>query len=149
MEKISNFKTFSKKSAEANAIKLGEENEVKRNAIAERVKEVLSKMDISSLYDLTEDQKQEFINTLFTEDEIEIKIDGDYDIEVEKEDEEEVSEADITSDAMFRKYAKALLKKAFGDDFDAEKAEETIDGLIKKYDDYGAMVGAIQSSLSK
>ena len=42
MEKISNFKTFSKKSAEANAIKVGEENEVKRNAIAERVKEVLA-----------------------------------------------------------------------------------------------------------
>ena len=108
-------------------------------------------MDISSLGDLTEDQKQEFVSNLFAEDEIEIKVDGEYEIEVDKEEDEkeEVSEAEITSDGAFRKYAEKILKKAFGDDFDAEKAADTIEGLIKKYDEYGAMVGAIKSSLSK
>lgn len=145
MEKISNFKTFSKTSADNTAIKIGEENEVKRGAIAEKVKSVLSDMDISSLDDLTEDQKQEFINNLFTsENKAEIE-----ETEYEDEEEEEISEAEIKSDGAFRKYAEKILKKAFGEDFDADKAEDTIEGLIKKYDEYGAMIGAIKSALSK
>lgn len=143
MEKISNFKTFAKVSADNNAIKIGEENEVKRGAIAEKVKSVLSDMDISSLDDLTEEQKNEFVNNLFTsENKDEAEEDSDF-------HEEEVSEAEISSDGAFRKYAEKILKKAFGEDFDAEKAKDTIEGLIKKYDEYGAMIGAIKSALSK
>ena len=154
MEKISNFKTFSKTSADASAIKLGEENEIKRSYIADKVREVLSNMDISSLSDLTEEQKEEFVNNLFADDEIKVDAEevsegcdcpeGECDCVSE-----EISEAEIKSDSSFRKYAKKLLKKAFGDDFDLDKAEKTIEGLIKKYDEYGAMIGAIKSALSK
>lgn len=158
MEKISNFKTFSKKSADDTAVKIGEENDVKRSEIAEKVKSVLSDMDISSLNDLTEDQKDEFMNNLFTSEKIDdVEEDRAEDIEDEEValgepkalESKEVSEGEIASDGAFKKYAENLLKKAFGDDFDAEKAEDVITGLIKKYDDYGAMIGAIQSSLSK
>ena len=105
-----------------------------------------------------------------TEDEIEIKVDGDYEIEVEKEDDEEegeeeapaeeegeeeevaeegvTNEAEVKSDEDFKEYAFAILGKAFGDKFDEEKAQEVVDGLLDKHgDDYGAAVGALQSSL--
>ena len=109
-----------------------------------------------------------------TEDEIEIKVDGDYEIEVEKEDDgeeeseeevpaeeekeeveeadtveaPEVNEAEVKSDEDFKEYAFSVLGKAFGDKFDEEKAQEVVDGLLDKHgDDYGAAVGALQSSL--
>ena len=105
-----------------------------------------------------------------TEDEIEIKVDGDYEIEVEKEEDEEegeeeapaeeegeeeevaeegvTNEAEVKSDEDFKEYAFAVLGKAFGDKFDEEKAQEVVDGLLDKHgDDYGAAVGALQSSL--
>jgi hypothetical protein len=59
-----------------------------------------------------------------------------------------VAEAEITSDDQFKEYATALLKKAFGADYDEAKAMEVVDSLTAKYDgDYGAMVGALQSSI--
>lgn len=101
-----------------------------------------------------------------TEDEIEIKVDGDYEIEVEKEDEEEseeseeggeeeevaeegvTNEAEVKSDEEFKEYAFSVLQQAFGDKFDEEKAQEVVDGLLSKHgDDYGAAVGALQSSM--
>ena len=163
MEKISNFKAFSKASANDTAIKLGEENEVKRGEIAERVKSVLSDMDISSLDDLTEDQKDEFINNLFASETIHVGDDDDDDDDDiddddddddgdddDDDDDDEISEAEVTSDDDFRDFAEATLKKAFGDDYDEEKAKKTIDGIIQKNDgDYGAMVGTLQSSIGK
>jgi len=103
-------------------------------------------------------------NEEVTEDEIEIKVDGDYEIEVEKEEDEEESEeggeeeevaeegvtneAEVKSDEDFKEYAFAVLGQAFGDKFDEEKAQEVVDGLLDKHgDDYGAAVGALQSSL--
>ena len=106
-------------------------------------------------------------NEEVTEDEIEIKVDGDYEIEVEKEDDEEESEeseeggeeeevaeegvtneAEVKSDEEFKEYAFSVLGQAFGDKFDEEKAQEVVDGLLDKHgDDYGAAVGALQSSL--
>ena len=57
-------------------------------------------------------------------------------------------EAEIKSDAEFKEYAMKMLKDAFGADFDETKATETADGLIDKYgEDYGAMVGALQSTM--
>ena len=57
-------------------------------------------------------------------------------------------EAEIKSDDEFKEYAMKMLKDAFGDDFDETKATETADGLIDKYgEDYGAMVGALQSTM--
>ena len=59
-----------------------------------------------------------------------------------------VNEADITSDDQFKEYAMKMLKDAFGADFDEAKATEVADGLISKYGkDYGAMVGALQSTM--
>ena len=106
-------------------------------------------------------------NEEVTEDEIEIKVDGDYEIEVEKEDDEEESEeseeggeeeeaaeegvtneAEVKSDEDFKEYAFSVLQQAFGDKFDEEKAQEVVDGLLSKHgEDYGAAVGALQSSL--
>jgi len=57
-------------------------------------------------------------------------------------------EAEIKSADEFKEYAMKMLKDAFGDDFDETKATETADGLIDKYgEDYGAMVGALQSTM--
>ena len=59
-----------------------------------------------------------------------------------------LNEADITSADQFKEYAMKMLKDAFGADFDETKATETADGLIDKYgEDYGAMVGALQSTM--
>ena len=59
-----------------------------------------------------------------------------------------VTEAEVKSDDDFKEYAFTVLQKAFGDKFDEEKAQEIVDGLISKHSgDYGAMVGALQSSL--
>jgi hypothetical protein len=57
-------------------------------------------------------------------------------------------EAEIKSADQFKEYAMKMLKDAFGADFDETKATETADGLIDKYgEDYGAMVGALQSTM--
>ena len=62
--------------------------------------------------------------------------------------ESKVNEAEVTSDEEFKEYAFSVLQKAFGDDFDEAKAQEVVDGLISKNSgDYGAMVGALKSSL--
>ena len=59
-----------------------------------------------------------------------------------------VNEAEIKSDDQFKEYAMKMLKDAFGADFDEAKATEVADGLISKYGkDYGAMVGALQSTM--
>jgi len=58
------------------------------------------------------------------------------------------NEAEVKSNEEFKEYAFSVLQKAFGEDFDEAKAQEVVDGLISKHDgDYGAMVGALQSSL--
>ena len=59
-----------------------------------------------------------------------------------------INEEDITSDDQFKEYAMKMLKDAFGADFDEAVATKTADGLISKYSgDYGAMVGALQSTM--
>lgn len=59
-----------------------------------------------------------------------------------------INEEDITTDEQFKEYAFAILQKAFGDEFDEAKAQEVVDGLTSKYSgDYGAMVGALQSTM--
>jgi len=59
-----------------------------------------------------------------------------------------VNEKEIKSDGEFKEYAMAILKDAHGDKFDEAKAMEVVDGLKDKYKgDYGAMVGALQSTM--
>ena len=63
-------------------------------------------------------------------------------------EEESTNEAEVKSDEDFKEYAFSVLQQAFGDKFDEEKAQEVVDGLLGKHgDDYGAAVGALQSSL--
>jgi hypothetical protein len=62
--------------------------------------------------------------------------------------EAKVEEKEIKSADEFKEYAMSILKDAFGDEFDETKATETAEGLLKKYgEDYGAMVGALQSTM--
>jgi len=64
--------------------------------------------------------------------------------------ESEVNEAEVKSNEDFKEYAFTVLQNAFGDEFDETKAQELVDGLTSKYSgDYGAMIGALQSSLGK
>jgi len=59
-----------------------------------------------------------------------------------------VNEAEVKSDEDFMEMAKAIYKKAFGDEYDEAKAEEAAKGMLKKADgDYGAAVGMLQSSI--
>ena len=62
--------------------------------------------------------------------------------------EAKVEEKEIKSADEFKEYAMSILKDAFGDEFDETKATETAEGLLKKYgEDYGAIVGALQSTM--
>ena len=159
MERISSFKDFNSIYVERNQQITVEENENKRNAIADRVKSIMSEMEISKLTDLDEETKIKFVDTLFSE---EVVVDAEETTDTVKEscgecgeadcvceteesdEDEEVSEANITSDKQFQEYAMTILKKAHGDDFDEEKAQKAIDGLKSKFSgDYGAMVGAL------
>jgi hypothetical protein len=59
-----------------------------------------------------------------------------------------VNEAEIKSDEEFKEYAFTVLKKAFGDDFDEDKATKIVDGILSKSDgDYGKAAGILTSSL--
>ena len=98
MERISSFKDFQSIYTERSQARLSEENETKRNAIAERVKNILSEMEISSLTDLDEDTKLKFMETLFSE---EVVIDTEEEAEVEEteESEEEVEETEDSEES--------------------------------------------------
>lgn len=72
----------------------------------------------------------------------------DSKLAAKKLDESLISEEEIKSDEEFKEYAFNVLQKAFGEEFDAEKAQEVVDGILKKCgDDYGACVGTLTSSL--
>ena len=59
-----------------------------------------------------------------------------------------VNEAEIKDDESFKEYVKATYSKAFGEDYDEEKATKAAEGMLKKADgDYGAAVGMVKASL--
>jgi len=59
-----------------------------------------------------------------------------------------VNEAKVENEGEFKEYGQSVLKKAFGDKYDEEKANDVIDGISKKVDgDWGAAVGILQASL--
>lgn len=83
-----------------------------------------------------------------------VVADKDKDLELAMESleikESKINEEDITTDEQFEEYAMAVLKKAFGADFDEAKAKEAVAGILKKCDgDYGACVGMLTSSLGE
>ena len=61
-----------------------------------------------------------------------------------------VTEQKVSNEKEFEEYAISVLKKAHPDDFDQEVADKVVSGLKSKYkSDFGAMVGALQSSMGK
>jgi len=81
-----------------------------------------------------------------------VVVKEEEEMEAEEETEEvaegKITEKEIKNDGEFKEYATAILKDAHGDKFDEAKATEVIDGLLSKYKgDYGAMVGALQSTM--
>ena len=61
-----------------------------------------------------------------------------------------VTEQKVSNEKEFEEYAISVLKKSHPDDFDQEVADKVISGLKSKYkSDFGAMVGALQSSMGK
>ena len=62
----------------------------------------------------------------------------------------EFNEEDIKSDDQFKEYAITVLKDAFKDEFDEDKANDVIKGILAKVDgDYGAAIGMLTSSLGE
>jgi hypothetical protein len=102
---------------------------------------------------MSEDEKKEFFNDLKKDWERGKGATeaGKKDIEEQGVKENEgVNEAEVKTDAEFKEYAETVLRKAFGDKYDQKKADETVDGILKKADgDYGAAVGMLTSGLSE
>jgi hypothetical protein len=88
----------------------------------------------------------------------EILVTQDQEIEEEPETAEDnpeehatvVVEKEISSEKEFEEYAMTILKKSHPDNFDQEIADQVVSGLKSKYKgNFGAMVGALQSSMGK
>jgi len=115
-----------------------------QKSYAEYVSAKLNKFGAKSPAELTLEQKNEFFS--------EISKDWERGVSTKVVNEsEEVNEAkEIKSDSEFKEYAQTVLKKAFGDKYDEEKAMKTAEGILKKCDgDYGACVGMLTSGLGE
>lgn len=67
---------------------------------------------------------------------------------VVQESRQSIKESNVSSDSEFKEYVDSVLKAAFGDDFDQNKADKTAEGILKDADgDYGKAVGILQGSL--
>lgn len=99
-----------------------------------------------------EDEEDDTEEDEDTDAEIDAKL-GPKD-EDEAEDEEDMKESikedEVNSDDEFTEYAEKILKKAHGDDYDEDKASDTIKGILKKADgDYGEAIGMLTSGLGE
>jgi hypothetical protein len=105
--------------------------------------EKLEKFGASSPAELSEEERKEFFNELKKDWE---KGEGVKEAEAKLMG---VTEAKVESAEEFKKYGRTVLKKAFGDDYDEDKADKTLDGILKKVGkDYGAAVGILQQGLA-
>lgn len=66
VNKISSFKSFSEIKAQETAMKLREENNLKRQQTLTKIEEILDEMGVSSISDIDEDTKLALISKLFT-----------------------------------------------------------------------------------
>jgi hypothetical protein len=66
-----------------------------------------------------------------------------------------IEEGTISSEEDFRTAAKAKFEKAFGDDLDEKKMNDTIDGILKDNEDlvkdgkWGDLMGILNKSFTK
>ena len=97
INRISSFKTFSEIKANEAAIKLAEENAVKRSEITSKISTILDEMEINSLEDLTEETRKELILKAFGEVSEEAEEENIPQVADNEEETEEVSEAVIVT----------------------------------------------------
>jgi hypothetical protein len=129
------------------------------NTELEKTEEVITDISEETLLSLDENLELDQENTEIAEgkckkeEEEEEEEDDDED---EDDDEEEMSEAkkvqeaEVSSDEEFMEYSKSILKAAFGDKYDEDKAMKTAEGILKKSDgDYGAAIGMLTSGLGE
>ena len=73
---------------------------------------------------------------------------------IETIDEAQVNEGEITSEEDFRAAAKAKFEEVFGDDFDEDKMNDTIEGILNdnkelvEAGDWGALIGILNKSFA-
>lgn len=66
-----------------------------------------------------------------------------------------VKEAEVKSEKDFREFARAMAEEAFGDDFDEDKFNETIDKFLEDHKDlvddenWGELVGTWEQGFTK
>lgn len=78
-----------------------------------------------------------------------------FESELNNVNEQNINESEIKDEKEFREYAQAKLKKAFGDDYDEDKAKEMVDGILKDNKelvdkgDWGALVGVLNKGMVK
>lgn len=69
--------------------------------------------------------------------------------------ENNIYESEIKNEKEFREYAHAKMKEVFGDDYDEDKADEMVDGILSDNkelvdnDDWGALVGVLNKGVVK
>src|SRR6056297_3597419 len=99
MNKIQSLKTFSQIKEEEKNQQLQEEKEAKRNETATKIAETLAEMEVTSLTELSEEQRKQLVAKLFNEEsEVEITTKGDVELEINQEDEDEDENTESTND---------------------------------------------------
>lgn len=112
-----------------------EERSLKNSLYELKLKQKLDEYGVESTFDLDEYQLEAFNNY-------------SKDLKNQIENDEIVLEGEVKSEKDFKEYAIKVLKKAHGTKFDEKKADEVIDGLIKKVDgDWGEAIGRLTASL--
>lgn len=117
-----------------------EVNESLKEEYSKYFKETLEEMGAKSISELG-DKKSDFFKKL---------KEGWEKGKGRKIQESSLNEADIKDAEGFKKWATAKLKAMHGDDFNQNKADEVIDGLVKKQKDddldWGAVVGMLNKA---
>jgi len=146
MDKLQDFNSFAAARKQQVQLELEQVQDAKRSSSAETFKSLLAEYGVTDLNELDEEQRTSFFDKLKG---TEVNEDIDYIINKLK-DVYSVNEAEVTSDEEFKEYAFSVLQKAFGDNFDEAKAQETVDGILSKADgDYGAAIGMLTAGLGE
>jgi len=146
MDKLQDFNSFAAARKQQVQLELEQAQDAKRSSSAETFKSLLAEYGVTDLNELDEEQRISFFDKLKG---TEVNEDIDYIINKLK-DVYSVNEAEVTSDEEFKEYAFSVLQKAFGDNFDEAKAQETVDGILSKVDgDYGAAIGMLTTGLGE
>ena len=135
---------------------------LERTQYVSKFNSLLEEKGIATLVDLSEEELKSFLSELNGLELDSTLVEKSCELHSEEEEETyeetcedepceegELNEEDkITSKEEFEEYAMTVLKKAFKEDFDEEKAKELVDGISNKVgDDWGQAVGILTSSL--